>query len=59
MVYSGGMAAIEWRSFTVRLPAPMYDRLSKLAERELSSLNRETNIALRAHLDANGKRGHK
>jgi predicted HicB family RNase H-like nuclease len=51
------MATQEWRSFTVRVPEKVYERLSKLAEREISSLNRETNIALRAHLDANGKKG--
>lgn len=46
------MASVEYESFTVRLPKPVAKRLRKVAERELSSLNREVNIAIRAHLDA-------
>lgn len=56
MVYSGVMSTQEFRQFTVRVPAKVYEQLSKLAEREISSLNREANIALRAHLDANGRK---
>lgn len=51
------MSTQEFRNFTVRVPKDLYAKLAKLAEREYSSLNRETNIALRAHLDANGKKG--
>jgi len=50
------MATKEFQSFTVRVPGIVYERLSKLAERELSSLNREVNVAIRAHLDANWRR---
>jgi predicted transcriptional regulator len=50
------MSQPEWESFTVRVPKPIGKRLRKLAERELSSLNREANIAIRAHLDASEKR---
>lgn len=50
------MAKEEFQSFTVRVPAPTYKRLSQVAKRELSSLNREANIAIRAHLDAMERR---
>lgn len=52
------MSSVGFESFSVRLPKPVAKRLRKLAERELSSLNREVNIAIRAHLDAN-ERGAK
>lgn len=42
--------------FSIRLPKPMHTNLKALAKRELSSLNREATIAIRAHLDA-AKRG--
>lgn len=44
--------------FSVRLPAPMHRQLRALADRELSTLNREVLIAVRAHLDA-AKRARK
>jgi predicted HicB family RNase H-like nuclease len=50
------MAKDEWHNFSVRVPATLYKRLSAVAKRELSSLNRETNIAIRAHLDAMERR---
>lgn len=52
------MTTAEYESFTVRVPKPTAKRLRKLAEREMSSMNREVNIAIRAHLDASerGKR---
>jgi hypothetical protein len=50
----GGMSTVH---FTVRMPAAEHAKLVKLAERELSSLNREITIAVRAHLDADRKRG--
>lgn len=45
-------------NFTVRLPADLHNKLVKLADREVSSLNREIIIAVRNHLDAN-RRGAK
>lgn len=45
------MKSDEVVSFTVRLPLAAYERLAVLAKREFSSLNREVNIAVRAHLD--------
>jgi predicted HicB family RNase H-like nuclease len=42
--------------FTVRMPAAEHAKLVKLAERELSSLNREITIAVRAHLDADAQK---
>jgi predicted HicB family RNase H-like nuclease len=53
-----GMSATGYDSFTVRVPKAVAKRLRKVAERELSSLNREVNIAIRAHLDAS-ERGQK
>jgi predicted HicB family RNase H-like nuclease len=38
-------------TLTVRLPADLHKKLAALAEREVSSLNREIIIAVRAHLD--------
>lgn len=46
-------------SLTLRLPRPMHKAIRELAEREQSSINRETLIALRAHLDANYRQGKK
>lgn len=43
----------------VRLPAALNRKLVKLAERELSSVNREIVIAVRAHLDAAAEKGAK
>ena len=43
-------------SFTVRVAKPVAKRLRALAKRELSSLNREVNIAIRSHLDAEERR---
>jgi len=52
MGYSGFMANDEWQGFTIRVPATVYKRLRAVCAREFSSLNREVNIAIRAHLDA-------
>ena len=49
------MSVTEFEAFTIRVPKPVAKRLRKVAERELSSLNREVNIAIRAHLDASEK----
>lgn len=46
------MSSTEFDSFTIRIPKPLSAKLRKLAERELSSLNREATIAIRAHVDA-------
>ena len=43
-------------AFNVRMPEPMHRNLTQLAARELSSLNREVLIAVRAHLDADKQR---
>jgi hypothetical protein len=50
------VSASEFESFTVRLPRAVARQLREIAKRELSSLNREVNIAVRAHIDAS-KRG--
>lgn len=50
------MSTNEFDSFTIRLPKPVAKRLRKVAERELSSLNREVNIAIRAHLNASERK---
>lgn len=55
-VYDGGMSETEMESFTVRVAKPVAKRLRALAKRELSSLNREVNIAIRSHLDAEERR---
>lgn len=51
------MSATEFESFTVRIPKPTAKRLRAVAKSELSSLNREVNIAIRAHLDAMERKG--
>lgn len=38
-------------AMTVRLAGNLHDKLRELAAREQSSINREVNIAIRAHLD--------
>jgi hypothetical protein len=43
--------------FSVRMPKPTHTKLKRLAERELSTLNREILVAVRAHLDASERRG--
>ena len=40
----------------VRMPLKLAQRLRLLAEDELSSMNREAVIAIRAHLDASDQR---
>lgn len=51
------MSSAETVTITVRVPRAAHRELSQVANRELSSVNREVNIAIRAHLDANRKRG--
>lgn len=46
------MSVTGFESFTVRVPKATAKRLRAVAKREFSSLNREVNIAIRAHLDA-------
>ena len=46
------MSTTETVSFTVRMPRKLVDELDKLARREISSRNRELQIAARAHIDA-------
>lgn len=53
------MSVTEFDSFTIRLPKTLSAKLRKIAERELSSLNREVNIAIRAHVDAAERKGRK
>ena len=38
--------------FSIRLPRKTHAALEALAKRELSSMNREVNIAVNAHIDA-------
>lgn len=42
-------------ALSVRIPHAAHRALKALAARELSSVNREVNIAIRAHLDASRK----
>jgi hypothetical protein len=53
---NGGMSETKFETFSVRVPEGVAKRLRKVAKRELSSLNREVNIAIRAHLDAEERR---
>jgi metal-responsive CopG/Arc/MetJ family transcriptional regulator len=42
----------EQMSYTVRMPRKLVEELDRLAKRELSSRNRELQIAARTHIDA-------
>ena len=48
----------EYVERSVRVPRIAYRKLEQLARREMSTVTREINIAIRAHLDA-AERGEK
>jgi len=50
------MSSTETVSFTCRMPRTLVDQLDRLAKREFSSRNRELQVAVRAHLDADKQR---
>jgi metal-responsive CopG/Arc/MetJ family transcriptional regulator len=53
------MSATESVSYTVRMPRKLVEELDRLAKRELSSRNRELQIAARAHIDASKGRAQR
>lgn len=53
------MAPAELVPLTIRIPRALYEETRALAKRELSSINREATLALRARVDAKKARGTK
>lgn len=54
MASDGGVKVL-----TLRLPIKLANDLETLASRERTSQNHEATVAIRAHLDANKRRGAK
>ena len=50
------MASDEWVTRSIRIPAVLDAKLKRIAEREMSNVQREVIIAVRAHVDAEERR---